>query len=80
VNRQISSGRDKTANRQMSDALNELAYWTEETKKDGTGKPEENPGGPKFYRDPQFEINCAENLCFFPVRLLRKGSRIHGFK
>jgi hypothetical protein len=48
-----SSGRDKTAHKQVSNALNELPYWTGETKKDGTGKPEENPGGPKFYGDPQ---------------------------
>jgi hypothetical protein len=48
-----SSGRDKTASKQMSNALNELPYWTEETKKGGMGKPEENPREPKFYATPQ---------------------------
>ena len=37
----------------MSNTLHELPYWTEETKKGGTGKPEENPREPKFYETPQ---------------------------
>ena len=51
--RDHSRGRDRTAKTQISKGLNELPYWTEETKKDGTGKPEENPREPKFYATPQ---------------------------
>jgi hypothetical protein len=37
----------------MSNALNELPYWIEETKKGGTGEPEENPSEPEFCATPQ---------------------------
>ena len=53
MSRQIIQAEEIRLSKQMSNTLHELPYWTEETKKGGTGKPEENPREPKFYETPQ---------------------------